>query len=759
MEPLNDLHETHLGDYLRIINKRKFILINCIVIMAIIATIYSFKTRRVYQASVQILIERNTPQAVALKETQALDASDFDYYKTQYEILKSRSMAREVIQTLGLEDSEELKEKPSLIDLKAIKDGIQSFLVQVGLIEEPEDLDIPTDPYSKLVNQYLKKLSVNPIRKSRLVLLSFSGYSPVLITKVANKAADTYILKNIRLRSNVEEGAGKWLQERITETKKKLGQSEVQLQNFIEKNNIIGFQDNKQDISTQKLSEINTEVTRAKSERFRLETLKNHLESLANDPVNLLRSVPDSMKNKAIQELEQDYSRLETELAEESKKYAGQHPKILSLTRKKKIIEKRIPDEVQRIINSVRIDYRSALARENSLTGVLRQQKKTVMLLNKNSLKYNVLKREVESDRSLYSVLINRLKETGISSKNYESNIRIVDPAEVPAVPIKPRMLKNIYIFSGIGFLLGIFLIFLLESMDKTIRSIEDMENKLPFPFLGSIGVFSKGEGELPVVENPQSQRSEEFRIIRTNILYSSPDNPEKILMTSSCSPMEGKTTIVCNLAAAIAQMGKSVLVIDADLKKSRVHKVFNSTSEPGLVDYLFDRVDLKKIVHKTSVKGVSIIPRGLTTPYSAEILSSQKFKSLLAELKDQYDHILVDVPPTLHVSEAAIVARLCDGVVFVVRSGHNDVSSIVRALGQLSMGPSGTSAEPVRPSAREAELQFAFQGQTRILGVILNMIDYERDGGYYSYSTKKYKGYYNYSEKSLSKKTGGVRS
>lgn len=759
MESLDNLHESHLGDYLKVINRHKFILINCIVIMAIFATIYSFKTRRVYQATVQVLIERNTPQAVSMKETQALDARDLDYYKTQYEIIKSRSMAREVIQKLSLEDSEELKEKPPLIDLKAIKDGVQSFLIQIGVIEEPEDLVIPSDPYSKLVDQYLEKLSVNPIRNSRLVNLSFSGYSPVLIAKITNTAADTYILKNINLRSNVEEGAGEWLEERIAETRKKLEQSETRLQRFVEKNNIIGFQDSKQDISTQKLSEISTDVTRAKSERFRLETLKNQLESLASDPVNLLRSVPDDMKSKATQELEQDYSRLQTQLAEESKKYASQHPKILTLTRKKTIIEERIPREVQRIINAVRIDYRAALARENSLSGVLTQQKKTVMRLNKNSLKYNVLKREVDSDRNLYSVLINRLKETGISSKNYESNIRIVDPAEVPTVPIKPRMLKNIYIFSGIGFIFGIFLIFLLESMDKTIRSVDDVENKLPFPFLGSVGVFSKGESELPVVENTQSQRSEEFRIIRTNILYSSPDNLEKVLMASSCAPMEGKTTVVCNLACAIAQMGKSVLVIDADLKKSRVHKVFNSTSEPGLVDFLFDRSDLNKIVHKTSVKGVSVIPRGLSTPYSAEILSSQKFKSLLAELKKNYDHILIDVPPTLHVSEAAIVARLCDGVVFVVRSGHNDAPTIMRALRQLSMGQPETSEEPVRSSSKEPELQLAFQGQTRILGVVLNMINYEKDGGYYSYSTKKYKGYYNYSEKGVAGRTGTVNS
>ncbi|MFQ5674109.1 MAG: GumC family protein [Nitrospinales bacterium] len=732
--------EIQVADYLRVIKKRKFTLINCVVILVIAATIYSFKMTPVYQAKVRVLIERNMPKVASLQETMALDTGDLQYYKTQYELLKSRDLAKSVIQRLHLENSEEFEGKEPFIDFSGVKKWVESLLVQVGILEKKEPLEIHRDPYSGLVDAFLKKLRISPIRNSRLVDVGFQGYSPPLITEIANTTAEMYILKNIELRSSVEEGAGDWLRARIAEVQKKVEKSESALSKFLERKNIVGFDRGKQDIVSQKLSEINKEVVKAEAERVRLETLRDQLGSLKNDP-EMLQSIPDYVKSEAILQLNKDYLALRREYAEKSKKFRSRHPIMLSVARRIKAIEDEIPKEVNRLLKSVEIDYQAALARESSMKSALARQKRATIKSNRDLIKYNALKREAESNKRVYDVLLKRLKETGVYAKSNESNIRIVDPAEVPVKPVKPRLKLNIALAGALGLFGGVFLVFFMESLDKTVRTQEDVESKIQIPFLGAVGLFD-GKDEASVASNDvNAKRSEDFRILRTNILHAAPDNPKKVLMVSSSVPGEGKTTTVSKLGVTFAQLEKKVLMIDADLRKSRLHKIFGANPQPGLSEYLADENDLKSVVHQTRVKGLSIIPRGVFTPYSAEILSSKKFKNLLVTASAYFDIVLLDTPPVLQISDASIVAKYCDGIVFVVKSGGTDIGLVQRALHQLATPTTEMIARGNEDD--EKDLRVVSSATSKVLGVVLNMVDYKKDGYYYSYYGKQYKGYY----------------
>ncbi|MFQ5717008.1 MAG: GumC family protein [Nitrospinales bacterium] len=729
-----------IGDYFRIIQKRKFTLINCVVLTIAAAAIYSFKMKPVYQAKTLVLIERNAPKAVSLQETMALDAGDMQYYKTQYALLRSRALAKSVIQRLHLENSDELEKEKPLIDLSCLKESTASLLAQVGILEEQKAETVQSDVYSSLVDVFLKKLHVSPIRNSRLVDVGFQGYSPPLVAEIANTTAEMYILKNIELRSFVEEGAGNWLQARIAEVQKKVKQSESALSEFLAKKGMIGLRENEQDIATQKLSEINKEAIKAEAERVRLETLSEQLRNLENDP-EILQSIPDYVKSEAILQLNKDYLALQREYAEKSKKFRPKHPVMVSVARRIKALEKEIPKEVDRLLKSVEIDFRSALARERSMRTALKRQKQTVINSHKDFIEYNALKREAESNGRLYDVLLKRLKETSISAKSNESNIRIVDPAETPDKPIKPRIMLNIALAGSLGLFGGVFLIFFIESLDKTIRTQEDVESKLQFPFLGAVGLFDK-EDEASVMQSVNARRNEDFRIIRTNILHAAPDNPKKVLMLSSAFPGEGKTTIVSKLGVAFAQLEKKVLIIDTDLRKSRLHNVFEVNPQPGLSEYLADENDLKSVIHKTRIENLFIIPRGALTPHSSEILSSNKFKKLLAAASAYFDIVFLDTPPVFQISDALIVSKYCDGIIFLVKSGGSDIKFAQKTLRQLSI-PATEATSQNGDGNHEKNPQAVSSVNKKVLGVVLNRVDYKKDSYYYSYYGKRYNGYY----------------
>jgi polysaccharide biosynthesis transport protein len=628
-----------------------------------------------------------------------------------------------------------------------------------GIREKPDVEDVASDRYTYLVNRFLKNLHINPIHGSRLVKISYRDHSPSWAAEIANSVAEVFILKKIEMKSSMEAGVGDWLDARIGETKKQLSRTEKVLSDFKESKKLTSI-DERRVIANQKLTMTNSEINTVKSSIVEKETLKNQLESRRDNPIELLLDLPDKARNSNLKFLNKDYREIKKQLSDESKKLGPKHPKIASLLQKIKSIEERVPLAIGRMLKSLEIDLQSLKTREKSLMNRQIEQRKGVIVLDRNVLRFNSLKRDVESDRRMYEVLLQRQKETDIESKQTDSNVRIVDAAEVPISHVEPNITLNIGLSFGLGTFFGIFLAFFLESLDRTLRSEDDVEGQIPFLNLGSISKFIKSDGNLPLKQNVDSPLVDEFRMLRTNLMNAVPGNPKKVLMIASATPKEGKSTLVSNLALAMAHLGKRVLILDADLRRSKIHSIFNIQGNPGLAEAISGKYPLNECIHSSGINNVSILPSGESTENMVDLLNSIKFKSLISYLRDNYDLVMIDVPPVLPVPDASTISKSCDGIIFVIKAGENDVRLSQRALKKLVTSTTGGIRQSNTLDRRKSEEEEALAAPHKILGVILNMVEHKSGKAYEYYNNKVY-GYYGkyygaeYSEVTQNKKKG----
>ena len=731
-----------ISEFLKVLAKRKFTILGCVIIFVVLTSLVSYRIKPVYMATVQILIEREVPKAVKLQPSFPTGgAADFDFYKTQYELLKSRSLAKNVIQRLGLEDRFEPKvENPERFSFYRFRKWVEDKMMGLGIREKPDAEDVTSDPYTPLVNRFLENLQINPIRGSRLVKISYKDHSPSWAAEIANSVAEIFIIKKIEMKSSMEAGVGDWLDARIGETKKQLSRTEKVLSDYKESKKLTSI-DERRVIANQKLTLTNSEINTVKSSIVEKETLKNQLESRLDNPIELLLDLPDKARNSNLEFLNKDYREIKKQLSDESKKLGPKHPKITSLLQKLKSIEERVPLAIGRMLKSLEIDLQSLKTREKSLMDRQIEQRKGVIVLDRNVLRFNSLKRDVESDRRMYEVLLQRQKETDIESKQTDSNVRIVDAAEVPVSHVEPNITLNIVLSFGLGTFFGVFLAFFLESLDRTLRTEDDVEGQIPFLNLGSISKFSKSDGNLPLKQNIDSPLMDEFRMLRANLMNAVPGNPKKVLMMASATPKEGKSTLVSNLALAMAHLGKRVLILDADLRRSKIHSIFNIQGNPGLAEAISGKYPLNECIHSSGINNVSILPSGESTENMVDLLNSIKFKSLISYLRDNYDLVIIDVPPVLPVPDASTISKSCDGIIFVIKAGENDARLSQRALKKLVTSTTGGVMQSDTLDRRKSEKEEVLATPHKILGVILNMVEH-KSGKAYEYYNKVY-GYY----------------
>lgn len=684
--------EIGLRDYLAVILRRKWIVIAIFAVIVVVATINSFKTEPMYKATCQILIERENPKVVNIQEIMAVDASTTDYYQTQYEILKNKKLAEKVIEHLNLVNNKEFN---------------------------PES---KTD-FAIIVGKYLSRLEIEPIKKSRLVNISFESHDPKLAALIANDHAKLYIEQILERRFSTSQEAGVWLNKRIKEEEKRLEDSEKALYNYRQKNNLvsIGFEE-KNNIIIQKLGELNSALIQAKTLCIEKESLHSEIDKLLKKS-NTIESVPAVVSNPLIQQLKADYIKSKAEYSQLSRKYGPEHPQIIRLKSQIKETKSKIAKEVKNILDSIGIEYRVTKKQEKSLIKALEEQKKEALKLNEKEIQYNVLKRDAESNRIIYNNLLKRVKESAITENMGLSNVSIIDPAAVPNSPFKPKKRRDILLAIMIGLFGGGGFAFFLEYLDNTIDTPEKIQRYLKIPFLGPLGrvaiakFVSRYGTELVALKEAASQTSEMLRSIRTNILFSASDKPKKAFLITSALPVEGKSFVISNLAVSLAQMKKKVLLVDCDLRKPRLHQIFNLEKLPGLTDILSGKNSLESVFQDTEIEDLKLISCGTKPPNPAELLSSESMTELISNLRKEFDFILFDSPPIMSVTDAVVLATLVDGTVIVIKSGETPRFPIQQAIEQLS------------------------EVDARIVGAILNNMDFENRSYYYHY----YKHYYNY--------------
>jgi exopolysaccharide transport family protein len=711
--------EVNLRDYWKIIQKRRWIIIAFFLIVLIATAVATFTMKPIYRGTTTIQINKENPQIVDFKEIFAVNTMDMDYYQTQYKILESRSLARRVIQNLKLSEHPEFQIKPGT----PFQQSKSKTLTSPSTYFSPSNKDLSEDEKeTSLINQFLKKLKIEPIRNSRLVKIHFDSNTPELSAQVSNTLAATYIQQNLETRFVATERAKEWLTKQLGELKAKVERADEDLQAFGSKHDIISL-DEKENVTMQRLTELNETLTKAEAERMAKEALYKQTKEKNID------SLSSILENKLIMDLKQAYIQLEAQYMKLSETYKPEYPEMVRLKSQMDTVQKRLDAEINKIIVGIRNDYESNLRREALLRQAYQQQKAKALEMKQRGIQYNILKREADTNRELYKGLLQRMKEAGVSAGITASNIQVIDQAELPTKPYRPNKPLNLLLAAVVGLFLGVGLAFFFEYLDNTVKTTEDVEQLIRLPSYGMVPEISserrrrleKGTSypvELITHGHPKSMLSEAYRNIRTSILLSFSEKPPKRILLTSPNPAEGKTTTVINIAIALAQTGARVVIVDTDLRKPRIHKVFDKENGVGLSNFLSGRAELESLVKGTEIPNLFYIPSGPIPPNPSELIGSNLFKSMMVSLEERFDHIVLDSPPVLGFADSIILSTFVDGIILVVSGGKTPRETLQRAKEVLQ------------------------QVNAKILGVIINRVDIHRsDYGYYYYRYHSYYG------------------
>lgn len=676
-----DSGEIDLRKYLDIILRRRWTVISITLIAAALSLIISFVTRPVYKARGTVMIEKE-PNILSFEDIFQIETFRDDYFQTQYKLLQSRSLAERTIERLKLWEKKEFSgsKTPTADDLK--------------------------NPVfrQKMVDKFLGRLEVKPIRMTRLVEVAFKAHDPTLASDCVNALFDSFVDMNIEAKYETTEQATEFLSEQIEELKKEISQKEQELQNYGQEKDIVILSD-KETTMLDKISELNKALTEAQIDRVRKESYYNGIKNASPD------FIPEAMNNPLIQRLREDYLKLSREYAKMQEKFQPEYPEMQRLKAELDSARELLKNETQRLIKAAYADYQAALKKEVSLKELFEQQKEEAFRLNSSAILYNSLKIELENKKNLLESLLKRQSETGVSARLKglrTSNIRIVDRADLPLRPDSPRKFRNLLLALFLGLFGGLGLALVMEYLDNTVKSAEDIERYSGLPTLGVVPVFdedatlnghyyayrsgeeeeegrkkkkkerdkaeSENGGEPRSIElishfAPDSTFAESYRSLRTALLLSGPLASLKSLIITSPLPNEGKSVTISNLAVSLAQMEKKVLLMDADLRRPKQHRIFNLKNHDGLSNYLTMGLELNKLIKTTLVPSLYFINSGPVPPNPAELLASDRMKALLDRLKAAFDFILIDTPPILSVTDAQVLGKMVDGLVLVVQA------------------------------------------------------------------------------------------
>jgi len=690
-----------LRDYLRVLSVRRWVILSILMVTVLVVAIKTFTATPIFQATSLIVIERENPNLVSIQEVLSLDSNSWEYYQTQYRIIESRAVAREVVKQLDLANSPEFFTPPDDTVPARVRGWVKNLITGsikwfLSLINTGEDqgqdqnADEGVEPDQGLVSAFLGRVKVDPIRDSSLVNVSVEAKDPVMAARMANELVKAYINQNLGTKLTAAKDAVQWLSNRISEERKKVEASENALLRYKEENQIItDFSSDAEQITAQKLATLNAQVVEAESMRVEAETRYQQALALDDTP-DMLDSIPEVLSNDLIKEIKRMNVALYNRMSELSKKYGKNHPQMVAINSELEDLKKRKAVEARRVVNSLKNEYQLAVAKEESLKKAFAEQKQETMELNKKAVQFGVLRRQAESSRQLYELLIKRFKETSLTEEMKTGNIRVIDRAEVPSYPVKPRKKRNILLAMVVGLFLGIGLAFLLEYLDNTIKLPEEVTDFLRVPYLGPIQAFSMEESlneippELISVHSPKSKVSEAYRGLRTSILLSSADKKLRVIMIAGAGPLEGKTLTSANLAVTMAQSHQPVLLIDGDMRRPKLHRIFHTSHNRGLSSILAGTDKLENAIVETSVEGLQFLPAGPVPPNPAELIGSNTMERFITRLKEKYKIIIIDTPPLTAVTDAVALSQFVDGVIVVTRTSTMPRQVVKACLEQL---------------------------------------------------------------------------
>lgn len=710
-----------LLDYWSVVLKRRWAVLTCLLIVFTTVAIGTFKEKPLYAGRILIEINPEEPHVLSFQQVAPTGQSwDIQSYReTQYKILRSRSLAERVVRDLRLYQYPEFYQGHSYLGL-VTKDP-----KKIPSASDPNPPDPNSEAYRNSVSNFMKMVGVSPVERSNLVDVSFYSQNAELSARIANQLGEDYIDQNLQVKWNEALKASEWLSGRLVELKSKLKSSEDALQAYAARNSILFIQNavsaQAQSMANARLEQLEAEYTKAQADR----ASKGALYSLIQK--GKVQDLPGTLDNRLIQALEQNLSDLKRQYSELTATVKPGYPKAMALKEQIDTLQADLNRQKQALTQNISQEYEAAETREKYLNALISQQEKLVDTVSQKTIQYNILKREVDTNRSLYDGVLQRMKEAQVAAGLNASNITVVDPAQVPEGPSKPRVVFNLALGFILGLSLGVGLAFFQEYLDNTLKTPDEVESLLRLPSLGLIpsihlngsskaskqglsimGAGSNGSYGLALQKNPMA--AEAFRSLRTSILLSANPVP-RILLVTSALPGEGKTTTTVNLGATLASLGSKVVIVDCDMRRPSCHRAAGVKNGPGFVQCLTGRVQLSEaILPVNGVPNLSIIPCGPIPPNPAEVLSSPLTADLLKRLLAEFEYVLVDSPPILSVADSRILATITDAVVLVTRAYETPYELVRRARALL------------------------YGAGARILGVALNDVNIHKEsyGGKY---------------------------
>lgn len=749
--------QVHLRELWRIIRKRKGLVLLIALIATVLVTVEVHRTPSIYSAETTVEVAKDATTVVQTDQ-RFIQIDDSDTLNTKKIIIKSSPLLEEVVILLHLDENPKFVEslqKKSVTD--ALRDLGHRISGQVLTGEKPEAdmqtasqvalLQERTPEESQKLAPYVKilknKLKVDSLPDTRILKISFEHTDPALAAAIVNTTSKVFIQRSFDSKTQQFTETSSWLDRSTRELKTKMEQAEQALANYTQRNEIFSL-DGNQSLTTDKLATLHAQVMKAETERMLKESLYEEVKN------GRTAQLPDAFSDPKTGQLQQRLDDLKVQRSELSVKFGPENPRVAELDQKIKTLEGQATDTRRTLEEKLRADYERSVRDERSLKVALEKAKGEAVQQNQAAIQLSVLKQNADTAKTLYNDFLQKTNQAALQRVQQSKNLRVIEPAEVPGSPIGPQRMRTILIGLLVSLVGGIGLAFFLEYLDNTVKSVEDVERVAQLPTLAVIPSIttvtaralaakqkemktaSSGETALQpsfaqageqgkltklVTLDQLSSVVEAYRMLRTSVLLSAAGSPPKTILFTSGQPGEGKTTTAINTAISLSQLGSSVLLIDADLRRPSVHRAFKMSQAQGLSTFLSRQVDIEPLIQKLWVPNLSVLPCGPIPPNPAELISSERMRELLKQLAGRYDHILIDSPPLINVTDPVILSTMVDGVIMVVHAGRSTRDIVRRARQELS------------------------SVGAKIFGVVLNNLDVKREG-YDSYASA-YGGYY----------------
>lgn len=735
--------EINLLDYWRVLVQRRAIVFACIGVVVALTVVSNFLAVPEYEAVTTLHISRQAPQVTTFQDVLSFDPMAWqDFYPTQFKIIQSRSVIRLAAERMDLANRPELLERKGPPIGRAIA-AVRSWLP--GAAPRVEGTGDPLDPAIDFITG---GLDVQPVRNSQLVRISFTDRDPQLATEVANQVASAYQQFNIESKHATTAQASEFLTKEVVRIQAEIAAAESKLQEYSSKKEILSVGGLK-DISEQALADLNAKLTEARGRLALAQARYRSVTGVSPD------GLPEVLNSPLIARLKEEHARLEREHSRMAERFKEDWPALQEVTEALVQSKTRLRIESESIASQVRqgakADFDRARAEVTSLQDQVDSQKAEVQRFNRDNIQFASLKSEIETKRKVLNDLVTRQSETQTSERlkdTQTSNIRIVDLAETPQFPVRPRKLMNLLLALFLGTGLGIAAAFLADHLDSTVKDENDVRRFSGMPVLGhvplhqplrAVGAGDDGSNPLDAVDaashlDPKSIFAESFKNIRTSFLLASPERPPRTVVVTSFEPGDGKSTVCLNLAIVLAQMGRRILLIDADLRRPRLHRMLHLDNAQGLSSILSGNASIDGCIQETEIPGLRAISSGPIPPNPSELLGSASLPAFVERVarEGSFDHVFFDSPPSLQVADGVILSSILDATIIVVRGGKTSRSSLTQG------------AERMRA------------GRGHMTGAVLNAVS--SGAGYYYYHYGKY-GHYRHGDEDAAAGASGGRS